>query len=84
MRINNNQDVVANRINELNLVGVSAVGDDGSVCVDVSGSSNRVSDVSSILAENFGQINIGDGIQSGGIWINANDINIHCELSEIN
>lgn len=78
----NNQDKVANRINALGLTGVEAVGDDGSVCIQVSGSRQRVAEVAELLSNNptINVSRVGDGAQEGTLWVNANDCNFHDEL----
>lgn len=83
MKVINNQDKVAQKINELKLEGVEAVGDDGSVCIQVSGNESRVKEVASIINEKFGNLSIGDGVQEGDLFINADDCNIHEELGDL-
>ena len=81
MKIINNADKLEKQINEMELVGVEAVSDDGSVCIQVEGSLERVKEVANIIGEKFARINsIGDGRQNGEFWINNKGFN--GELSE--
>jgi len=81
MRTINNQDRIASRINELNLTGVEAVGDDGSVCVQVIGTEAHTRQVAQTIFNEIGNVDTGDGIQVGSIFINNDAQNIHDDLS---
>lgn len=80
----NNQDRIATSINQLELEGVEAVGDDGSVCVRVAGNRERVLEVANTInTHNFDSNGIGDGVQEGSIFINGDEAEIHDELFEL-
>ena len=79
----NNQNAIARRINNLNLAGVQAAGDDGSVCVQVSGNEARVHEIANDILEHVGDVETSDGAQEGGIWINCDECNIHDDLSSV-
>lgn len=83
----NNQDKIAERINGLGYVGVSAVGDDGNVCVSIAnGSKEYVWDVAkAIESELSGLVGLrtGDGVQEGTVFINCKEHQIHEELSDV-
>jgi len=81
MRTINNQDRIASRINELNLTGVEAVGDDGNVCVGVVGTEAHTRQVAQAILSEIGDIDTGDGVQVGCICINNDAQNIHDDLS---
>ena len=83
MRKKFNQDKVADKINKFKLVGVDAIGDDGSVCVQINGDKNRVVEVANIIFDKVGDITTTDGVQDGEIWINGNDCNIHDDLHTV-
>lgn len=84
MKIPNNQDAIAKRINDAGIDGVNAVGDDGSVCVQVDGDKARVQDVARILQSmNLDGGPIGDGVQQGDVFINGNDADIHDVLFNV-
>lgn len=71
----NNMNRVADTINALNLQGVNAVGDDGSVCIQVSGNEIRVREVATIINElSTLPSRVGDGVQEGGYWINSESL----------
>lgn len=71
MKIPNNADKIANKINAMKIDGMSAVSDDGAVIINSNGS---IESVKEFIRNNFGEVKrIGDGIQEGGWWINAND-----------
>ena len=82
-RIPNNQDQIASRINAQYLKGVHAIPDDGSVIVEVKGDEERVQEVAAILYEQFGDRRIGDGVQEGSLWINADEAEIHDDVENI-
>lgn len=78
-----NQDKIALKINNLKLAGVDAVGDDGSVCIQVAGNQDRVVQVAKIIMNKVGDVDTTDGVQTGGLWINADDCNIHDDLFRV-
>lgn len=84
MKTINNQDKIAKKINNLNLEGVIAVGDDGSVCVEVKGDKAYTKEVAEkIDSYQFDNQGVGDGVQEGGLWINNYEQKIHGELYDV-
>lgn len=79
----NNQNKIASAINALGLDGVDAVGDDGSVCVQVKGDADRVTQVANLILKDIGDVATGDGVQTGGIFINGDDAGIHDDLFDV-
>lgn len=74
MVINNVQKIV-NEINNLDIWGMDAVAEDGSVCVRVTGSKARIWDVAKLIEAKFADVqSVGDGIQEGTIWINNDEL----------
>ena len=63
----NNLNLIANRINGLNLIGVRVVEDDGSVIVNIIGALDRVREVANIIHEQIGHSD------SDCLWINSNN-----------
>lgn len=84
-KVINNMDKIAERINNLSLEGVNAVGDDGSVCVQIKGDTNRVREVIDTMCADpkIHVSRIGDGGQEGCIFINADDCNIHEDMEDV-
>lgn len=83
MKTINNQNKVAKQVNDLKLVGVSAVGDDGSVCIQVVGDKDYTVKVANIISDKVGDVSTGDGVQDGGMFVNNYDLNIHDDLSTV-
>lgn len=73
-KVINNADKVAKAINALDIKGVEAVGDDGSVCVSVKGDAYAEQRVARIIYNQIGDIDIGDGVQDGCIVINGQEL----------
>jgi acylphosphatase len=80
MKVINNQDKVANLVNKLGIVGVNADGDDGSVCIQVKGDRANVIKVAKQIMNDVGDLDTGDGVQKGGMFVNGDDCNIHDDL----
>lgn len=74
MTVPNNQKEIAEKINQLGLVGVSATYDDGNVGVKVSGAKERIEEVANTINDHFGHYRIGDGAQEGDIFINQYEL----------
>lgn len=75
MKIPNNQEKLVEKINKMNLYGVDAVFDDGSVFVRVSGTKERIWDVAKFVEAMFPEsISVGDGAQDGDIFINNDEL----------
>jgi len=86
-KIPNNDQKIADIVNKIGLEGVEAVGDDGSVCIKVSGSKERVEEVARIISEDpkvqkASANGIGDGGQEGDLWINNYELGLHGELGD--
>ncbi len=79
-RVPNNDSRIVNQIDRIiidnNWSDVSSWADDGSAGVNISGDRNRVIEVCSIIWDAFnGNIpDIGDGVQQGSFWVNADDV----------
>lgn len=86
-KVINNQDRIAAKINRLELDGVEAVGDDGSVCIEVVGDRDRVVQVARIINDlDFDANGVGDGVQEGVLWINGREAGltgIHDEVQQV-
>lgn len=65
------------------MIGVNACGDDGSVCIDVIGDRNHTIQVAQNILNVIGDVDTGDGVQTGGLFINNPDQNIHDDLFRI-
>lgn len=84
MKIPNNQDKIADEINSMGINGVEAVGDDGSVCIEIKGSKEQVWDAAkAIEAKIKFHAEIGDGVQSGVLWVNADEAGVHKEFADV-
>lgn len=79
----NNQDNIAREINQLKLRGVRAVGDDGSVCIEVKGSRSYTIKIAKALDDKFGSLQVSDGVQFGDLWINNYDKQIHDDVASV-
>lgn len=85
MRVINNAEKIAKKINDLCIEGVGAVGDDGSVCIEVLGDEKYTRLVAKVIHEKVRvkHPRVGDGCQEGCYWINNYAEKIHGELQEI-
>lgn len=83
MRTINNESRLVRAIENLNIEGLEAWSDDGSVGVNFNGDQGQTVEVLRTLVETFGESpRVGDGVQEGHFWFANSNLGMNGELSD--